>query len=438
MLNRNARDLMQGRQETIDRPSTTIHHNLRDEAGQTLILFALSLVVLCGFLGLAIDVGMVRATRIKLQEAADAAALAGALEVNNCDGAANCQGMQFAARAAMAENGLNGSALQTQVCSPGAPTTLTLTLNNGPCVLANDPNFGKSQYVEAVVSEQQPAYFARVFGLNSFNVSARGEAMGSPAGCFYNLGRPGKGSLTLVSGAHLDATNCAIFDDGDLITNGGAHEQSTLFDYYGSWNQGGGIFDPAPTQAPPVSDPVRTSGFPTPPTGSCTTLAAFNGSSATLGPGYYCGITVDSGGRLTLTGGTYYLSGDFVPKSGSRVDGTAGVTIVFLSGSYNGSSGSRVDFSAQTSGPYTGIVMYQVASDTKQFVYDSGNGSTWQGIFYVPGAAMDINSGGDAKDNVLVVAYSTVIDSGAKLKITQDWSWLPNGSPLKYPAVLVE
>jgi hypothetical protein len=51
---------------------------------------------------------------------------------------------------------------------------------------------------------------------------------------------------------------------------------------------------------------------------------------------------------------------------------------------------------------------------------------------------MDINSGGDAKDNVLVVAYSTVIDSGAKLTITQDWSWLPNGSPLKYPAVLVE
>lgn len=429
---------MQGRQGTFNRTSTPIHHNLRNEAGQTLLLVALSLVVLCGFLGLAIDVGIVRATKIKLQEAADAAALAGALEVNECNGATNCQEMQSAARAAMAENGLSGSALQAQVCSPAAPTTLTLTLNNGPCALANDPNSGNSQYVEAVVSKPQPAYFARVFGVNSFNVSARGVAMGSPAGCFYNLGKPGMGSLTLAHGAHLNATNCAIFDDGDLITNGGAHEQSTLFDYYGAWNQGGGILDPAPTQGPLVSDPVRTSGFPTPPTGACTTLSDFKGSSDMLGPGYYCGITVDSGGRLTLTGGTYYLSGDFVPNSGSRVDGTAGVTIVFLSGSYNGSSGSRVDFSAQTTGPYTGIVMYQVATDTKQFVYDSGNGSTWQGIFYVPGAAMDINSGGDAKDNVLVVAYSTVIDSGAKLTITQDWSWLPNGSPLKYPAVLVE
>lgn len=208
-------DLMQGRQGTFSRTSTTIHHNLRNEAGQTLILFALSLVVLCGFLGLAIDVGVVRATKIKLQEAADAAALAGALEVNECDGATNCQAMQSAARAAMAENGLSGSALQAQVCSLAAPTTLTLTLNNGPCALANDPNSGNSQYVEAVVSKPQRAYFARVFGLNSFNVSARGVAMGSPAGCFYNLGKPGMGSLTLAHGAHLNATNCAIFDDGE-------------------------------------------------------------------------------------------------------------------------------------------------------------------------------------------------------------------------------
>lgn len=50
----------------------------RQPRGQALVTMAVSMVVLLGFVGLAIDVGMLMVTRNEMQNAADAAALAGA------------------------------------------------------------------------------------------------------------------------------------------------------------------------------------------------------------------------------------------------------------------------------------------------------------------------------------------------------------------------
>lgn len=55
--------------------------SLRDERGQVLALFAVSLVVLLGFVGLVIDVGKAYYVQRSIQSAADAAALAGAAEL---------------------------------------------------------------------------------------------------------------------------------------------------------------------------------------------------------------------------------------------------------------------------------------------------------------------------------------------------------------------
>lgn len=49
-----------------------------DESGATAIVFALTFVVICGFLGLAFDIGHMVAVRAELQRTADAGSLAGA------------------------------------------------------------------------------------------------------------------------------------------------------------------------------------------------------------------------------------------------------------------------------------------------------------------------------------------------------------------------
>ncbi len=54
---------------------------LSDDSGQVVILAAVCMVVLIAFIGLSVDVGHLRYAKRQLQAAADAAALAAAMEV---------------------------------------------------------------------------------------------------------------------------------------------------------------------------------------------------------------------------------------------------------------------------------------------------------------------------------------------------------------------
>lgn len=412
--------------------------DLQREEGQTLVLVALGMVMLCGFLGLAIDVGQLRATEMKLQSAADATAIAGALEISDCGGASNCQEMQAAAQSALGENGLSGSTLTTQCASSSA--SLVLAVNNGPCALGSkDPNKGDANYVETVVTYKQPTIFARIFGIQSVTLSARSEAALNNSGfCFYVApDNNHTGSLTLNSGGHVDAT-CGIIDDGALTTNSGSHETATAFDYSGAYTNNGGILSPSPTKHPAVSDPLSYLQAPSKPPGNCP-QKTLSGKGNVLSPGCYDGITINSGGDLTLNPGTYYFTGNFIPNSGTTVSGN-GVTLYFTNGStFIGNSGSTVNFVAPTNDPnYTGILFFQDRSDSAQFILDSGSKSTWQGAIYVPDATIDINSGGNAAAYTIVVADSAIINSGAKFTFGADYSSLQGKSPIKAAAVLAQ
>ena len=76
---------------------------LHSDSGQTLIWFALSLVVLLGIAALAIDVGRLYGERRRMQNAADAAALAGAHEL--CQGRPDADAIAMANDYAIARNG---------------------------------------------------------------------------------------------------------------------------------------------------------------------------------------------------------------------------------------------------------------------------------------------------------------------------------------------
>jgi uncharacterized membrane protein len=53
------------------------HPRIKDQGGQALVMFALALTTICGFLALAVDVGLAYSIRKSAQSAADLAALAG-------------------------------------------------------------------------------------------------------------------------------------------------------------------------------------------------------------------------------------------------------------------------------------------------------------------------------------------------------------------------
>lgn len=121
-----------------------IRGTIDGERGSILVTTALCMLMFIAILGLAIDFGHFLLVKRNLQGAADAAALAAALEARSCNGTQVCTAMQSAAQGALQENGLAADTVITN-CT-GTASGVTLTLNNPPCAISGDPNSGKTTY----------------------------------------------------------------------------------------------------------------------------------------------------------------------------------------------------------------------------------------------------------------------------------------------------
>jgi Flp pilus assembly protein TadG len=138
-----------------------------DERGQAIVLLACTLVVLCGAAALVIDVGRAYVVKRHLQASVDAAALAGAQSLPDPTAAA------AAARSYSGSPGMKND----EASLPGVTTSVTTKcIGTKPCSPVN-----------AIVVDETtttPTIFAKVLGINSFTIHAKGTAMmsqGQPA-----------------------------------------------------------------------------------------------------------------------------------------------------------------------------------------------------------------------------------------------------------------
>jgi Flp pilus assembly protein TadG len=139
------------------------------DRGQTLALFAVSLAVLFGLMGLVIDVGHAYFMRRTLQSQVDAAALAGAQKLPDA-----------AAAAALAQQ-FSGSAGQKNASAgvPGVAATVTTrcAAPTGTCATPSAVNVSETTQVATM--------FAKVLGINSFDIGARATACAASFGSSY-------------------------------------------------------------------------------------------------------------------------------------------------------------------------------------------------------------------------------------------------------------
>ncbi|MBE7159247.1 MAG: hypothetical protein INR62_12600, partial [Rhodospirillales bacterium] len=435
---------------------------LRDESGQALVIGALSLVVLMGALGLAIDGGQLRYQKRQMQLAADAAALAAALEVSTCGTTTNCSAMQTAAKNALAENGFTSSSLLTN-CASRTGVTLELTVSNPPCALPGDPNYGQSGYVEVIVSEPVPTVFARVLGISKVPIMARSEA--APTGtsnCVYALDPASSSAVAVDVGAAV-SSSCGIVVESTssnalqcILGSISARSITVSGGVYSAWCS----MNPTPATraaAPSPADPLSSLTKPAVPACGSSTRSPYNGSNgaltitgtATLSPAYaYCGgITIKSGANVTLQPGTYVLTsksgvGGLSIDVGATVNGT-GVTF-YNDGPVGGVTMSRstttagaVTLVAPTTGVYAGILFFQHPQDTAQatLIGTAAWNTVLEGAYYFPKAKVVTAFSGAANYNILV-AYDIEFASlnGANVSstsvFTSNYSSLTNGSPL--------
>ena len=418
----------------------------RTDAGQSLVVVALSLVAILGFAGLAIDMGMLRYQKRLQQSAADASALAGAsnLPPNT--------GWVVGAENAAATNGFTdtgGGQVSNCTGAGAAVGTVCVQVNNPP---ASGPHAGNSNYVEVLVAAVHPDYFMPIFGVKHSSVVARAVAgnLGSGSGCVFALNPNGGGiqGLNTNGAATLNAPNCGVVDNGDFNTKGNALTinadwLSVSGNYIKTGNGGSLACGATPNacpavNAPAASDPLQ---YLTPPCSPCSGGAALN-ASGTVNPGTYTSISVGPG-NVIFSPGVYVIDGSGGLSIGANATVTGnGVTFYFTNGGTFTSVGTpSIQLSAPNSGSYTGILFYQDPNDTTGPSLGGDSSSFYQGALYFPAADLTFFGNGAFNGNA---AY-TIIDAGAvalsghpNLTVNATYSGLPGGVSIIKNAVLSE
>jgi Flp pilus assembly protein TadG len=404
---------------------------IRDESGQTLIFVALSLTCILGFVSLATDVGSLIHAKWDLQTAADSAAIAGAVQENINPAAANVQAAgQSASTKNGITNGVNGA---------------IVTINTPP---ASGPHAGVAGYVEANVSQTEPVFFARLFGLPSITVSARAVAFNGAAStnCVLATDPNQPDTIHLQGSFNVAVPGCSVVDDssdpnGLFFTGaGGTLTAGSVGVVGGAGGQTGDSTPPPVTGIAPVSNPLASLPAPTYNAASCTAPPANGnwGPAAAGGTVCYSGnIKVQN--NVTMNPGTYVFTGNLDMTGNGSLNGT-GVTLYFpapngqLGGPGNGNT--TLNLTAPTSGPYNGILIYQDPNDTNTGELNGTPISNFTGIVYMPNAELML-SGNTTMNFVTDLIVGSFYDKGnATINIT-DYSQ-SIGTPLLTSVALVE
>jgi Flp pilus assembly protein TadG len=348
----------------------------KDQSGQVLVLTALSMTMMLGFMGFAVDVGQLFHAKRSLQAAVDDAAISGAIAYKNDTGgggAASSTHIQNAAKAALAANGITGVTVTSAVSSN--VTTPTLAVMSPP---TDGPNSGTASFVEAVLTVPEGTTFMSIFGFNSINVTTRAVAgNGSQsAACIYVLNPDGSQQMYMGGKFTVNAPGCGIVinstDPCALYFNGGGQGKSSTLSAGWVAVAGGACqqvsdSDPAPVtySSSQVADPLAaTTTVPGP--SNCGTSDSTSTITANYDPSTKSGfngvvcfpntVTITGTGTAgSCTSSTYlnlgsaiYVFEKGVIFNGGCIDSPSGVTLDLYGNNKQGSTYNSLNVTTQT------------------------------------------------------------------------------------------
>ena len=347
---------------------------LRDDAGSMGISFALVAAPLLAMAGAAVDYAQAVTVRDRLQATTDAAAV----------NAARINASSDAQRIAAAE----------AYFPPSGGTAPTVTVNNGS--------------VSVTSTKRVKTAFLGIMGISEMVLQARATAApikDGPPVCALALNQTAPAALNFSGNATFSAPNCAVYSNSSFAS--GISVQGSAVVQAAAYCSAGGVSSfhaliPAPnTGCSRLEDPFRNLSQPS--ISACifqNGLTVNPNATRTLDPGTYCG-GLNIKGTVTLNPGLYIIKdGAFTVGSQAKVTvaGSGGVTF-YLSGQgasldMDGSGG--VSLTAQTTGPYSGLLIIQDrASNAGATSKLNGNSTTLlKGGIYLPTQSLSVNGNG--------------------------------------------
>jgi Flp pilus assembly protein TadG len=402
----------------------------KGEGGQAIVMMAISLLAMLFVVGLAIDSGQLFIAKRTMQEAADAAAFAGAVVIYQSPGT----DPRSAVRNDGTLNGYTDNQNQTVV-----------TVNWPP---ASGAFINNTKYVEVIIVQQVKT--SLVPAEAAFNpVRSRSVAGADPVKSPFALMalKPTGPCITLAGTGNIDVSstppfggmaqaNCTgnsiTFGSGKLIDGTGTRTVGTV-------SNPAGVQGPLTQNASKQPDPFVA--FPRP---VVTGLPTFNNFvvpasacnvNTPLTPGVYTGgITNDQNCNVYLGNGPFILKGGGLSQNASSGNITtvpAGAMIFNTNSSYpaaggtcgsvSAQSGGGFDVYAMTTGTYAGMALYQDAACGASVISVQSNGSyDFHGTVYAPTATIDLQSQSSITMHAQIVAYSINFQSSGNLNILYD------------------
>ncbi len=380
-----------------------------DTRGAAAVLLALGMPVVIGGLGFGAEIAYWYMNQRKVQDAADAAAYAAAVELRAGGGA---EAVAAAAAEAAAGVGFRSDRGTIRAAWPPADG-----------VFRDDP-----QAVAITVEERLPRLLSGIISKEAVEVAGRSVARvssGAPT-CVLALDPSGRGAVAFTGTGGTIRVACGVHanssaEEAAVVAGPAAVEAGCL-------SAAGGIAVatdlaltacPAPRgRAGVAPDPFASLGAPPVPADCAPAPAAAVGAPLALAPGAYCGLEIS--GEARLDPGTYVFSGDLVVGAGAVLRGH-GVTLYFAAGAARLDPRATVRLSAPRSAgdPFAGVLIFAARGRASEHAIGGGPGSAFDGTIYAPdGKVTLIGGAGCAR----IVARSVVFagDPGLEADCGED------------------
>lgn len=379
--------------------------------GGLAVTFALATPVLIGSLGVAID--FVNYSRVKtgLQAAADAAAVAGAreMQVSQTDtDQVESAALSFAAHRLTGDADATIEALRSANFDVDAQV---LTAESS---------------VKVDITESWTPFFAHFIstGITPVTVSAKARYVGSNNICV--LGLSGTGSaIYLDKELRLTGNGCGVYSDS-ADKRGFKVDQGAMLDTSLNCVAGGSEISASASTSPKVltdcpfiSDPL--SNRPPPAIGACDhNKLVVKDETRNLSPGVYCGgLVVDGKANVTANPGIYVIKDGELKVAGEATLSGEGVSF-FITGSKPApiyfAPKSHVSLSAPSDGAMAGLLFFEDRSVPQKMKHKISSDDTRKlvGTIYLPVGDLVI----DAKDPVAdQSAYTAIIVNKLELNM---------------------
>ncbi len=392
-------------------------------------------------LSFAIDFGGATNVKRNDQNAADAAALAAAVIINQGQDLVTARDR---AKTAAASNGVPASALTVQYLKGDGSTAVDRT---------------EVKTIRATVTETWATYFIRLVGFPTVKISALAEAkIPKPCGlCIMDTGASPSLHLSANGGITVTGGELQVNSNGTpavvLDSSGSISAPATNIVGSASLQSGGTINPAANTGVALVPDPLAALPYPKGPFIDYGSVAPGD-VNKTINPGIYHQWALGGAGNLFLNPGTYVIVGppsDSVavssggsirnsppcvgPSTTNCTPAGAGVTLFFTCSSFPSAScacpgtfGSNLSISsngglqiiAPTTGTYAGVAIFFDRCNTVSIALTANGGTPVTGAIYAKSSPLLLSANGSATLAGLVVVGTSDISGNGGISVSYD------------------